>query len=167
MRRRIGAPLPDRARFYFRDPTAPKPTHPRVFGVIALIERGGRLLLERRTDSALWSLIGGKPEEDESLTEALHREVFEETGLRVTCYSLFGIFSDPTQIASFPDGNVYRVAYVVYTTTVEAFDPLRASSESEELRFFRRRDLGGLDMPASQRPVITRFLSGEPPPHLD
>lgn len=159
--------LPDRAHFYFRDPAAPKPTRPRVLGIIALIERDGEVLLERRTDSPLWSLIGGKVEDDESLVEALHREVLEETGLRVIAQSLFGTFSDPTRIAAYPDGNIWQIASVAYTTSVETFERLRPSSESEELRFFPTHDLANLEMPATQRPVVARLVSDRSPPHLD
>jgi 8-oxo-dGTP pyrophosphatase MutT (NUDIX family) len=106
-------------------------------------------------------------DDTETLTDALRREVLEETGLRVASYTLFGTFSDPTRIVSYPDGNVYRVASVVYSATVESFESLRASPESEELRFFARHELAAVEMPATQRPVIARFLSGEPPPHLD
>jgi len=43
-----------RAHFYYRDPTAPEPTHPRTLGVIGIIERDGAILLERRTDAPLY-----------------------------------------------------------------------------------------------------------------
>jgi hypothetical protein len=50
---------------------------------------------------------------------------------------------------------------------VESFEGLRPSSESEELRFFPRDELTGLDMPATQTPVIERLLAGAAPPHLE
>ena len=159
--------MANRAHFYFRDETAPEPNRPRGLGVLALIERDGSLLLERRTDAPLWSLIAGAVEDTESLTDALRREVHEETGLVVSRYALFGTFSDPSRIASYPDGNVYRVASFAYRVEVESFDGLRPSSESEELRFFARHEIAGLDLPATQWPVVERFLAGDPPPHLD
>ena len=59
---------------------------------------------------------------------------------------------------SYLDGNVYRVASIVYSVRVRSFDGLRASAESEELRFFAKSELAALPMPATQRPVI-----GAPP----
>ena len=134
---------------------------------MGLIERDGKLLLERRTDAPLWSLIAGKVEDNESLVEALRREVHEETGLAVTAYGLFGTFSDPTRIVSYPDGNVFRVASVVYSIQVASFEDMRPSAESAELRFFSREELTGLDVPATQRPVLERFLGGGTAPYLD
>jgi 8-oxo-dGTP pyrophosphatase MutT (NUDIX family) len=159
--------MAERAHFYFRDETAPEPNRPRGLGVLALIERDGSLLLERRTDAPLWSLIAGAVEDTESLTDALRREVQEETGLAVSGYALFGTFSDPSRIVSYPDGNVIRVASFAYLVEVESFEGLRPSSESEELRFFPLDELAGLDMPATQSPVIERLLAGAAPPHLE
>jgi 8-oxo-dGTP pyrophosphatase MutT (NUDIX family) len=156
-----------RSRFYYRDPAAPEPNHPRTLSVIALIERDGSLLLERRRDASLWSMIAGMVHDSETLTDALRREVREETGLTVTSYELFGTFSDPTRIVSYPDGNVFRVASLVYSVGVASFEGLRASRESEELRFFSKEGLLAIDLPATQRPVLEKLLSSAPPPHLE
>jgi 8-oxo-dGTP pyrophosphatase MutT (NUDIX family) len=138
-----------------------------MVGVGALIERDGSLLLERRVDAPLWSLIAGRIEDDESLTDGLRREVLEETGLVVTSCELFGTFTDPTRVIAYPDGAIMRVASFVYRVAVESFEGLRASEESEELRFFAKGDLLGLDVPATQRPVFERYVSGAPAPHLE
>jgi hypothetical protein len=47
------------ARFFYRDAAAPRPNRPMNVGVLALIERDGRLLLECRSDCGRWGLIGG------------------------------------------------------------------------------------------------------------
>ena len=138
-----------------------------MIGVGALIERDGTLLLERRVDAPLWSLIAGRVEDDESLTGGLRREVLEETGLVVTSCELFGTFTDPTRVIAYPDGTIVRVASFVYRVAVESFDGLRASEESEELRFFAKDDLLDHDVPATQRLVFERYVSGAPVPHLE
>jgi 8-oxo-dGTP pyrophosphatase MutT (NUDIX family) len=149
------------AKFFCRDPQAPKPNRPLGVGVTALIQRDGALLLERRKDSGRWGLIGGSVEIDESLDQALRREVYEETSLSVRSYSLAGTFSDPSAINQYPDGKVVRVVALVYRAEVEDFSALRCSEESLELRFFTREELKALDVIETSRPVIDRYLAGD------
>jgi ADP-ribose pyrophosphatase YjhB (NUDIX family) len=155
------------SRFYYRDPAAPEPNQPRALSVIAFIERGDEVLLERRSDAPVWGLIAGRVDDGESLDGALRREIHEETALTVTGYELFGVFSDPSRIVAYPDGNVYRVVSCVYTVAVESFEQLRPSAESEELRFFSRAQLLGLDLPATQRHIVERYVAGGRRPHLE
>jgi 8-oxo-dGTP pyrophosphatase MutT (NUDIX family) len=156
-----------RTYFYYRDARAPAPNHPRALAVVAVIERDGSILLERRTDAPVWSLIAGMVEDTETLANALRREVDEETGLRVSSYELLGTFTHPTRIVRYPDGNVFRIASFVYSVAVKSFSGLRPSAESEELRFFPKGELLELDLPATQRHIVERLLSGEPGPHLE
>jgi ADP-ribose pyrophosphatase YjhB (NUDIX family) len=103
-----------------------------------LIERDRSLLLDRRLDPPGWALVAGRMEDNESLADALHREVREETGLVVTDYQLFGVFSDPSRIVQYADGNTFQVITVAFTVEVEDFGHLRASAESKDLRFVAR-----------------------------
>jgi 8-oxo-dGTP diphosphatase len=62
--------------------------------VVGLCERNGRLLLIQRQDTNLqwdgfWEFPGGKIDEGESASEAIQREVKEETGLSVLNQSFF------------------------------------------------------------------------------
>ena len=125
------------------------------------------MLLERRSDAPVWGLIAGRVDDDETVATALEREVLEETGLIVTGYRLFGTFSDPTRIVSYRDGNVFSVVSFVFLADVATFDGLRASFESEELRFFPKNELLGHDLPATQRHILERYVSGAEPPHVE
>lgn len=69
-----------------------------VPGAQALVERDGRLLLGRRAHdpgAGLWDLPGGFVAEGEHPLEALHRELAEETGLRIEVGELVGIWMQP------------------------------------------------------------------------
>lgn len=69
-----------------------QPSHPQL-AVSAVIFRGGRILLVRRARSpgkGFYSLPGGRVEFGESLHTALHREVDEETGLKIEIIGLAG-----------------------------------------------------------------------------
>ena len=143
---------------WYRDPEAPVPNQPTRIGAIALIERDGALLVERRMDDRSWALIGGAVEADESVVEALIREVREETGLSTRSVELFGVFSDPTRIVGYEDGNVYRVLAIVFGVDVDDGLP-DASEESREVRFVACRELLALDLTPAHRPIVERYLA--------
>jgi ADP-ribose pyrophosphatase YjhB (NUDIX family) len=71
---------------------SPRPSHPQL-AVSAAIFRDGKILLVRRARSpakGLYSLPGGRVEFGETLHAALHREVDEETGLKIEIVDLAG-----------------------------------------------------------------------------
>ena len=73
-------------------PLPVSPAHPQL-AVSAVIVRDGKVLLVRRARSpgkGFYSLPGGRVEFGESLHAALHREVDEETGLRIEIEGLAG-----------------------------------------------------------------------------
>jgi 8-oxo-dGTP pyrophosphatase MutT (NUDIX family) len=153
--------------FFYKDANAPTPNKPRRVGVAALIERNKSLLLDLRVDPPGWGLIAGSVEDDESLPDALVREVAEETGLHVSGYELFGVFSHPERIVSYADGNTFQIITVVFTVGVDHFGPLRPSAESAELRFVPRGDLHAFDLVATHRPIVDRYLTGRAGPHVE
>ncbi len=152
------------AEFFYRDPNAPRPNRPIGVGVLAPIERDGELLMERRSDCGRWGFVGGAVEVEESLEDALRREVLEETGLVVTNEGLFAVFPGPSRVVRYPDGNVVRLMTFVYRAEVEDFGTLRCSDESEELRFFGREELAGLDVIETSGPILDAYL--DPPTGL-
>ena len=68
----------------------PQPSHPQL-AVSAVIFRDGKMLLVRRARSpakGFYSLPGGRVEFGETLHAALHREVGEETALKIEIVEL-------------------------------------------------------------------------------
>jgi 8-oxo-dGTP diphosphatase len=68
------------------------PTHPQL-AVSAAIFRDGKILLVRRAGSparGFYSLPGGRVEFGETLHAAVHREIDEETGLKIEILDLAG-----------------------------------------------------------------------------
>ena len=51
--------------------------------VVAMIEHDGRILVGKRRDSGRWSFIGGGVDGDETLRQAMSREVLEEVGIAI------------------------------------------------------------------------------------
>lgn len=148
---------------WYRDPQAPVPNQPLRVGAVALIERDGCVLVERRADDGSWGLVGGALEADESIIEALEREIREETGLGVASLELFGVFSHPSRIVGYADGNVYRVLAIAFVVGVDDGAP-RTSEESLELRFVARSELLSLDLTPAHRPIAELYVDGQARP---
>ena len=103
--------------------------------VSAFIADGeGRVLLGRRADSGEWGLPGGSVEIGETVTEAIVREVREETGLEVEAGRLIGVYSDPKwQAVLYPDGRAVHYVTTFLECRVKG-GRLRISAETLELR---------------------------------
>jgi 8-oxo-dGTP diphosphatase len=70
----------------------------------------GRILLIQRSDTGQWCLPGGAVELGESESQAVRREVQEETGLAVEPERLVGVYSDPeANTFTYPNGDVVQV----------------------------------------------------------
>ncbi|HTE58152.1 MAG TPA: NUDIX hydrolase [Verrucomicrobiae bacterium] len=101
----------------------------RGLSIDAVIVRDGKILLGKRGAEPCkgqWATIGGYVEWGEKLEEALVREVFEETGLKVTSWRIINVYSDP---ARHPQQAV-NVAYVAETQG----DP-RPGDDIEEVKW--------------------------------
>lgn len=96
---------------------------------------------------------------DESLREALVREIHEETGLEVEHHDLFGTFSDPSRIVEYPDGNVIRSITLAYRVKVTGGEPV-CSSESTSLAWVAPIDLRDLDIVETHRHIVDKVLTG-------
>lgn len=148
---------------YYRDPGAPEPNNPRRVGVVAFIERDGMLLLERRADFGTWGIPDGGLDEDETVGQGIAREVLEATGLEVLSIELLGVFSDPSRIIEYDDGNVYRLLTLAFVVSVAPGAP-RVSDESLELRFVPLSRMREFEIGAALVPVVDAFLEGRARP---
>lgn len=116
------------------DVSKAKEIRPSVSAVI-LNERR-ELLLQRRSDNGEWGLPGGSVEIGESVTEAILREVQEETGLLVDVVRLVGVYSDPRlQVVRYPDGHVVHFINTCFECRTVG-GQLQTSPETLELAYF-------------------------------
>jgi len=116
--------------------------------VSALIfDRRERLLLQQRSDGGQWGLPGGSVEIGESVSEAVVREVREETGLTVTVRRLVGVYSDPRlQIVRYPSGHVWHYVNVCFECAVRG-GQLTTCDETLALEYFSIRRLPATLLP--------------------
>lgn len=116
--------------------------------------------MESRADSDRWAFIGGAMEPEESLEDCILREIREETGLVLDrrLLQFVGVYSDPSRIAAYPDGNIARIISAVYWVTLDALPALRCSSESKQLRFLTLAQLAPLSVAETQLDILSDFL---------
>ncbi len=103
-----------------------------------LIDKEGRVLLEKRTDNGKYCLPGGSINFDETVKEGLIREVYEETGIQIEDPKLFMILSGKKEEFVYPNGDVTDyVDLIFYAYLKEGQKPrLDHDDESSEIKFY-------------------------------
>lgn len=128
-------------------------TYPRISPcIIVLITRGEKILLARSSHfpSEVYSTLAGFVEPGESLAQTLHREIFEEVGLKVTNDVYFG-----SQPWPFPDSLMIGFT-VEYLSGDIKIDPV----EIEDAQWFDITNLPKLPQIGSiGRNLIEAYLS--------
>jgi len=124
---------------------------------VFLIDKDNRLLLQLRTDNGAWGLPGGSLELGESMEEVARRELFEETGLEATHFTLVNVFSGEEIYYKYPHGDeVYNVV-AAYECKDYSGVLIRDEQEVLELKFFELHDLPN-EISPPDIPVIRYYL---------
>ena len=123
-----------------------------AMGILYNEEKG--LLPEKRTDTGEWCTPGGAIELDESLEDALKREIKEETNLDIANPKLFDIKANVHMV--YPNKDEVYYTDVVYEIN-EFYGDLKPDKESTELKFFDLDNLPKNIMP-TQIGYIEKFI---------
>ncbi|MFE3080909.1 NUDIX hydrolase [Nocardia tengchongensis] len=149
---------------FYRDPQAPKANSIKV-AVSALVrDNKGRILMIRRTDNDRYSIPGGGLEVGETPTQAVVREVEEETGIAVTVTGLIGIFSNPEHVIAYSDGEVRQEFSICFTADPIGGEP-RTSAESKEVEWVAPSNLDARNIHPSIRLRIEQGLEERVDPY--
>lgn len=109
-------------------PTGSRPHRWQRLGAYAVVTQGRRLLLTRISELGFpaghWALPGGRVEHGESPWDALGRELFEETGLRVRNAVLWDVHSLHV-VGDGRDGAVedYHGVHILFTVETDPGEP--------------------------------------------
>lgn len=115
-----------------------------VAGIV--VRDDDRVLVIRRDDNGHWEAPGGVLELDESFEEGVRREVFEETGLKVTVERLTGVYKNLT----------HGIVALVYRCR-PADDGVYPTAEAREVRWMTREEVKSAMNPAFAVRVLDAF----------
>lgn len=149
---------------HYHDPDAPKANTLRVAVSAVVQDEAGRLLMIRRTDNDLYAIPGGGQEVGETVTDAVVREVQEETGLTVEVTGLIGIYSNPDHVIAYDNGEV-RQEFSLCFRARPLSGRLRTSDESREVLWIDPAQLDELNIHPSIRLRIDHGLQHRAHPH--
>lgn len=152
-------------RDYLDDPQAPK-ANSLVPSVTAIVpSERGELLLVHKTDNDLWALPGGGVDLGESVSQAVVREVKEETGADVEVTGIVGLYTNPSHVMAYDDGEVRQQFSLCFTTRLLGGE-LATSSETTEVEFVSADRVANLSIHSSMRLRIQHFLEQRPAPYI-
>lgn len=149
-------------RDYEDDPNAPEANSLVPAASAVVVDEGGRVLLQRRTDNGMWALPGGKMDLGESIGECAIRETFEETGVTVEITGIVGTYTNPGHVFAYPDGEV-RQEFSICLLARPTGGTLRTSDESFEVAWFAQDAIDDLPMVPSIRKRINDWRAGQGP----
>jgi ADP-ribose pyrophosphatase YjhB (NUDIX family) len=132
------------------EPSLTPPPRPQL-AVSGVIFRDGKVLLVRRARSpgaGIYSLPGGRVEFGESLHTALHREVDEETGLRI---EIVGLAGWREVLPTAPGGGHYLI--MSFATRWLANEPV-LNDEHDDFKWLVPEELSGLKLTGGLLEVI-------------
>lgn len=114
---------------------------PAVAAVIR--DGGGRVLFQQKHDGS-WSLPAGAVEPGETPGQAVVREVFEETGLRVTPVRLAGVVGGEACRMKYPNGHEVEYVVTVFECAVAGGELLASNDETGRLVFVDATEVSSL-----------------------
>jgi ADP-ribose pyrophosphatase YjhB (NUDIX family) len=120
-----------------------------VKGIV--VDAEGRLLLSRE-DNDMWDTLGGGLDHDEDPLDGLRREVFEESGMRVTWISPTPKYFTTSKRHK-SEGYAANVVYEMKLDDAEHIP----SSESVELKFFTPDEARKLNLYPATRKLVELY----------
>ncbi|MGT2846061.1 NUDIX hydrolase [Streptococcus massiliensis] len=129
-----------------------------------ILSSSGKILLQKRSDKGTWGLPGGAIELGESAVEALIREFYEETGIKVRPVKLQNVYTKYTD--SYPNGDEAQVITILYLVQAETdvFNNNFSSDETLELAFFDYDEIQNITIVNQQhKDMIKDFFENNSP----
>lgn len=116
-----------------------------IGATIIVLNDKNEILLNLRSDTDTWGIIGGGIELGESLEETAARELWEEAGLKAERFELLDVLSGSELFFRYPNGDETYTVIVLYKAVGVSGELRINDGESRCLRFFPINDLPELE----------------------
>lgn len=117
-------------------------------GVAAIIRnQDGNILVLCRSDTQEWSLPAGAVDPGETPSEAIAREVLEETGLLVNPIQILGVFGGPNFRVQYPNNDQVEYLVVVFACEITGGQLSPVDGEAIGFRYVPVDQMGALGLP--------------------
>jgi len=124
-------------------------------GVGALVFRNDEVLLvERQYPAGLWSLPRGWIQHGETLSQAIEREVLEETAIVIQAKGILSVSIRSTQSRN--------ELYIVFLCQYVSGDPVPDMKEVSQVRFVHPDKMDDLDLSEFDRGLIANYIVHTP-----
>ena len=127
-----------------------------VHVAVGIIKRNNQIFLTKRADEAhqggKWEFPGGKVEENETLAQALARELKEEVGIAINISAVADNIFD-TVVHDYPEK---RVCLDFVLVSDFAGEP--QGCEGQVGRWFELSELTGVDFPDANKVIVDKLL---------
>ncbi|RLC45767.1 MAG: hypothetical protein DRI23_13090 [Candidatus Cloacimonadota bacterium] len=119
-----------------------------VDGIISINNK--IVLIERKNPPFGWALPGGFVDWQETVEEAVKREVEEETNIKAKRIKFFGIYSSPTRDPRF---HTVSCVYIVFPENKN----FRASSDAKNIGLFSKEEIKKMKIAFDHRKIIEDY----------
>ena len=129
-----------------------------IGATIIVLNDQNEILLNLRSDTNTWGIVGGGMELGESLEETAARELQEEANLRAEAFELLDVLSGKELYFQYPNGDETYTVIVLFRAVGVSGELKSNDGESKQLRYFPLDQLPPLEHRAEF--VIRKLTSG-------
>jgi 8-oxo-dGTP pyrophosphatase MutT (NUDIX family) len=128
-----------------------------VTGIV--FDAQNRILIVHQRDVGIWSTPGGSVEPNESPSNAVVREVWEETGLFTEPLKILGVFGGPECMITYPNGDQVTYVTTVFECEVRSGTLRGSTEETEAVAFVSLADLSAYRTTPWARYALPKFFA--------
>lgn len=146
-------------KFYYQDKNAPTPSAIRE-GTAIIIRCGAEFLFEKRSDSDLWSLVGGGLKPNETILDCALRESKEETGIVISpdAFQFKTKITDPSRIVEYSDGKVVQLQTTLFYVELEEKPLITISDESDAIVWVTKGEMKSISIAATHKHIVDEYI---------